>query len=142
MFNMQNEIDPGYLVFQGTLILNGKVYNNMYSTYLLDEGFQKDELETIKQYSDYLGKKKTGIEYKGTLITFTKEDTDGINYIYSVIKNDKVDVNETTFITSLKTSITLNNDNIDDFYNWYCINRNKFFITYEEFKVGVQNGIK
>lgn len=142
MFNMHNEIEQGYLVFEGTLILNGKVYNNMFSTYLLDEGFQEDELETIKQYSNYLKRKKTGIEYKSTLIPFTKEDTDGINYIYNIITNDKVDVTETTFLTSLKTSITLNRDNIDEFYNWYCINRNKFFITYEEFKLGVQDGVK
>ena len=64
----------------------------------------------------------------------TKEDTDGINHIYNTLTNTKVEVIETTFKTSINTSITLNLDNIDKFYNWFCVNRNKFFITYEEFK--------
>lgn len=142
MHNMMQQQDIGYKVFDGELTLNGKLYNNMFSMYLLDEGFKEDELPIIRDYSIFLNKKRLGLEYKGTLISFTKEDTDGINHIYNVINNDKVDIVETSFVTSLKTSITLNKDNVDEFYNWYCINRNKFFITYEDFKLGVLNGVK
>ena len=131
----QHQFEPGYLVFSGELTIDGKQYNNMFSNYLLEEGFTEDDLITIKEYYNFLQTKKTGLDYNGTLISFTKEDTDGINHIYNVIKNEAVDVYETTFMTSIKTSITLNKDNVDKFYNWFCVNRNKFFITYEEFKI-------
>ena len=140
MLNDFNTFTPGYRVFYGELTLNKRVYRDMFSNYLLEEGFVEEELPIITSYSNYLNKKKTGLDYKGTLITFTKEDTDGINHIYNVIKNEAVDVYETTFITSIRTSITLNKDNIDEFYNWFCVNRNKFFITYEEYKLGVYDG--
>lgn len=130
----QQQFEPGYLVFSGELIINGKVYNNMFSNYLLEEGFTEEDLITIKDYYNFLQTKKTGLDYNGTLISFTKEDTDGINHIYNTLTNTKVEVIETTFKTSINTSITLNLDNIDKFYNWFCVNRNKFFITYEEFK--------
>ena len=127
----QQQFEPGYLVFSGELTINGKVYNNMFSNYLLEEGFTEEDLITIKDYYNFLQTKKTGLDYNGTLISFTKEDTDGINHIYNTLTNTKVEVIETTF----KTSITLNKDNVDKFYNWFCVNRNKFFITYEEFKI-------
>ena len=131
----QHQFEPGYLVFSGELTIDGKQYNNMFSNYLLEEGFTEEDLVTIKEYYNFLQTKKTGLDYNGTLISFTKEDTDGINHIYSTLTNTKVEVIETTFKTSINTSITLNLDNIDAFYNWFCVNRNKFFITYEEFKI-------
>ncbi len=134
------DINPGYKVFSGELTLNNKIYYDMFSRYLLDDGFTEDELPIITSYSNYLNKKKSGLDYKGTLIPFTKNDTDGINHIYNTIKNDQVDVYETTFKTSIRTYLTLNKDNIDEFYNWFCVNRNKFFITYEDYKIGVLDG--
>lgn len=140
MFNDNNTFNPGYRVFSGELTLNKRIYRDMFSNYLLEEGFEESELPIITSYSNFLQLKYKGLDYKDTLIPFTKNDTDGINHIYSIIKNEQVDVYETTFNTSIRTSITLNKDNIDEFYNWFCVNRNKFFISYEDYKIGVLDG--
>lgn len=135
------KINLGPLVFNGSLVLKGKEWNNPYEFYLKEEGFTDDDIVNIKKYHEFMSKKKKGIEYHNVLIPFTKEDTDGLVFIYNNILNKDVNIEKTTFKTSIGTSIILDKNNITEFYNWFCINRDKFMTTtYEDFCKGLKNG--